>query len=110
MANEVVTVCAHDPMAAFTHYPAVRELRSGNDVIFRSGYQRKRGPAGWSSWVASSRQASSPRVAMAKDLHSVGSRTKSCGSVCVSFTPVRHRSPVVALIVFAQATDADERR
>ena len=26
-----------------------------------------------------------------------------------SFTPVRHRSPVVALIVFAQATDAGEQ-
>jgi hypothetical protein len=34
------------------------------------------------------------------------------GSVVVSFTQVRHRSPVIALIVFAQArtlADAGER-
>jgi hypothetical protein len=28
----------------------------------------------------------------------------------VSFTPVRHRSPVAALIVSAQVTEADGRR
>ena len=37
-------------------------------------------------------------------------QARALGSVLVSFTPVRHRSPVVALIVFAQATDADGRQ
>jgi hypothetical protein len=39
-----------------------------------------------------------------------GSSRPRLVSVLVSFTPVRHRSPVVALTVFAQATDADGRR
>ena len=39
-------------------------------------------------------------------------RHQALGSVLVSFTPVRHRSPVAALIVFAQArtlADGGER-
>jgi hypothetical protein len=39
-----------------------------------------------------------------------GSSEPRLVSVMVSFTRVRHRSPAAALIVFAQATDADERR
>ena len=38
-----------------------------------------------------------------------GSSKPRLVSVLVSFTPVRHRSPVVALVVFAQATDAGGR-
>ena len=39
-----------------------------------------------------------------------GSSKPCLVSVLVSFTPVRHRSLVVTLIVFAQATDAGGRQ
>jgi hypothetical protein len=47
-------------------------------------------------------------VATAHYLYSTDSRTKGCGSACVSFTPVRGRSAVVALSTSAQRRRAHE--